>query len=72
MTKLGHGPERLIEPGAFLELKAQSSQLFVLIDIPWSKHLSFDTADRKAGARAVDTGAGVLDPLQAVTAADRR
>ncbi|MFO1475747.1 MAG: glycosyltransferase [Verrucomicrobiota bacterium] len=39
-----------VPPRWFLDL-AQSSQLFVLIDIPWSKHLSFDTADRKAGAR---------------------
>lgn len=36
------------------------------------RRLLTSTADRKAGARAVDTGAGVLDPLQAITAADRR
>ncbi|MGD9769226.1 MAG: S8 family serine peptidase, partial [Pseudolabrys sp.] len=36
------------------------------------RRLLTSTADRKAGARAGDTGAGVLDPLQAVTAADRR
>lgn len=36
------------------------------------RRLLTTTAFRSAGARAEDTGAGVLDPLQAVTAADRR
>ncbi|MGN6460060.1 MAG: S8 family serine peptidase [Pseudolabrys sp.] len=36
------------------------------------RRLLTTTAARAAGARAEETGAGVLDPLQAVTAADRR
>lgn len=36
------------------------------------RHLLTTTAVRTAGARTEETGAGVLDPLQAVTAAGRR
>lgn len=39
-----------VPPRWFLDL-AQNRDIRVLVDIPWNKHLSFDSADRRAEAR---------------------